>query len=156
MTSEENDKLLSAPEDTIEYVDDEDYARRVILAWNKPIPREWDNDKMKFFSPVEHRAEIKALARGLTIEEALNFYGLVPGVLSDYEALYFVTTFLQGRMKAKSEAVNHLFDNMRASVGSSSASVQAAAMYLKNFAQSFQEMDNTGTGIKAIEIKVVE
>lgn len=152
---------MSSPEDKLpvndlldddEAVSDEEFARSVLIDWGKPIPRKWENDKLKFFNAVEHKAEIQALARGLTIEEALNFYGLTMGVLPEYDAVYFVSTYLQGRVKAKSDAVAALFENMRGVQGT-----QASLAYLNRFAQSFQnEVGAADNSIKAIKIEVVE
>lgn len=149
----ENTKLPE-PDSSLDN-DDEEYARQVLLEWGKPIPKTWDNKKLKFFDAVSHKPEIQALARGLTIEEALNFYGLIPSVLPDYDSLYFVTTFLQGRMKAKSDAVAALFSNMTA--GNGNQGVQASMAYLNRFASTFQgeNVDSTA-GVKAIKIEVIE
>jgi len=148
-----DDKLpVSTDIDDDDVLSDEDYARTVIMDWGKPIPRQWDNERLKFFKPVEHKPEIQALARGLTIEEALNYYGLTQGVLPEYDALYFVSTYLQGRVKAKSDAVAALFENMRGVQGT-----QASLAYLNRFAQSFQsEVGGSDNTIKAIKIEVVE
>lgn len=138
-----------------EALHDEDYARAVILAWGKPIPTNWDKDKLKFFDAVKHSPEIKALARGLSIEEALNFYGLIPDILNEYEALFFVTTYLKGRMKAKNDAVAALFSSMRDNVGN--AGMQASLAYLRRFAANFQgNEDADSSNIKGIKIEVVE
>lgn len=144
------DEKLPSPIESEDF-DDEAYARAVIEKWGKPIPKQWDNDKLKFFRAVDHQPEIKALARGLTIEEALNYYGLLPSVLPDYDALFFVTTFLQGRMKAKSDAVAALFTQMKGDKGT-----QASLAYLNRFATLFQGENAVDDGIRAIKIEVVE
>lgn len=146
---------LPDPSEPKEHIDDEEYARSVLTAWGKPVPTKWDQERLQFFNAVTHKPEIQALARGLTIEEALNYYGLLPSVLPDYDALYFVTTYLQGRMKAKSDAVQALFENMRAPNGNSG--LQASLSYLRRFATSFQGEDGGAADqIRAIKIEVVE
>lgn len=149
-------KLPVAPDSAQEdHYDDEEYARNVIEKWDGPIPTTWDDNKLKYFKAVEHKPEITALARGLTIEEALNYYGLVPSVLPEYDALYFVTTFLRGRMKAKNDAVNHLFQNMSAVSGNQG--LQASLAYLNRFAKTFKNTEgNADAGVKAIKIEVIE
>lgn len=152
MTNQDDKLPVSDIIDDDNEVTDEEYARTILQEWGKPIPKKWENDKLKFFNAVEHKAEIQALARGLTIEEALNFYGLTAGVLPEYDALYFVATYLQGRVKAKSDAVAALFNNMNGAQGT-----QASLAYLNRFAQSFQtEVGSGNDTIKAIKIEVVE
>lgn len=149
------DTKLPTPAEPEDHIDDEEYARSILAAWGKPIPKIWDAEELKFFHPITHKPEIQALARGLTIEEALNYYGLIPGVLPEYDALYFVSTYLQGRMKAKSDAVQALFANMTA--GSGNGGVQASLAYLRRFASTFQGEDGGATDqIRAIKIEVVE
>jgi len=151
----DNTKLPDPSDSDYDEFDDEAYARQVIEAWGKPIPADWDDRQLKYFKAVTHRPEIQALARGLTIEEALNYYGLLPSVLPEYDALYFVTTFLRGRMKAKSDAVSALFQNM--SAGNGTQGVQASLAYLTRFARTFQGEAAEGTsGVKAIKIEVID
>lgn len=133
---------------------DEDYAREIIRQWGKPIPREWDQQSLTFFKAIEDRSLIESLAKGLTITEALNYFGLVPEILPEYDAVYFVSTFLRGRINAKRQAVDALFQNMN--VGAGNSGVQASVTYLKQFADSFKDTKGIDSNVKAIKIEVVE
>jgi hypothetical protein len=132
---------------------DEDIAKSVLQAWGKPIPRQWKNEDLMFFHPIEHKPEIEALSRGLTMEETLAYYGLVMDALPEYDAVYFVSTFLRGRMKGKADAVTALFKNMHGPQGT-----QASLAYLNRFAELFNSEDgsNNGSAIKAIKLEIVE
>lgn len=140
------------------FASDEEYAKAVLAAWGEPIPNVWEQEKLKYFRAVEHAGEIQALARGLSLEEITNYYGLVPSILPEYDALYLVANFLKGRIKAKADAVTNLFNNMLPSAtGANNASLQASLTYLQTFSSSFKSLGEVGKNIpKAIKIELVD
>lgn len=144
-------------EELIDYTEDEDYdeeesIRQSIISRGPP-PAQWNPQKLNFFRDVyRFEDEIKSLAAGLDREEVLNYYGLTDGILKGYDAYFFDICFLRGRMKAKHDAVKHLFTQMR----DGKSGTQAALSYLGRFANSFRGEANANSMPKAIKIELIE
>jgi hypothetical protein len=151
----EEEILAEDPHHTDEEFEAEEDLIRAKLLRRGPPPKSWDQTQMQFFNAAEHKAEIMALAQGLTMEEVLNFYGITSGILPDYDEFFFEVTYIRGRMKAKQEAVQSLFDNMKVAKGG--IGTQASLAYLTRFADSFKGEVNGSDGTpRAIKIEVVE
>jgi len=154
-TVEVNEGIVPEDDFDADELNEEELIREKIIQRGAP-PVNWDQQQLQFFNAMEHTAEIMALAQGLSMEEVLNFYGITIGLLPDYDEFFFEITYIRGRMKAKQEAVQSLFDNMKIAKGG--IGTQASLAYLTRFADSFKgEVNGANSGTpKAIKIELVE
>ncbi len=140
------DKLLEETESDLDFV-------RNLLSLKKfgPIPRTWH--ALEYFSEVDHAAELRALAKGLTIREILDFYCI--GQFSDLPRVdqhFFCTMFLKGRSTGTYDAVNHLFSQMQGVQG-----VKASLEYLRRHSGGWSsELSDDSSLPKSVRIVIDE
>lgn len=140
------DQLLVDSDNDVEFV-------RALLSLKSfgPSPKVWR--QLQFFSEVENAAELRALAKGLTIREILDFYiiGRLSD-LSDYDQHFLCAMFLKGKSVGSYEAVNHLFSQMSGMQG-----VKASLEYLVRHGAGWQGSVGVNDGPpKSVKIIIEE
>ena len=129
------------------------YERKFNSFRGQMPPKIWDADRLvTFTNPTLHAAEIQSLAVGLTRLEVLDYYNLVEEDLEPYDHWFFDMNYKRGRILAKQNATDSLFDSM--------ASTPNSAMeYLRRFGldewqNSLTTSTNPNLGPNQAEIKV--
>ena len=131
---------------------DIDFIRRTISEKKfGPAPSSWIG--MEWFNEAEHAVEIRALAKGLTIREILDFYTI--GQFDDLSHLdqhFFCVMYLKGKSAGIHSAASSLFRQMDGMQG-----VKASLEYLLRNGGAWQGDVGTESGApKAIRIVVEE
>lgn len=93
----------------------------------------YDEDALIKFDVVNQH-NIEHSAKGLSAKEALSLWGYEDEELNDNDKRFFYHHFRKGRSRAKEEAIDALFVNMKQKGGG-----QVALSYLARFADEFEE-----------------
>lgn len=150
---EEATNLLSFEDQLLEDSDSDVEFVRALLSSKQfgPAPKVWK--ELNFFSEVENAVELRALAKGLTIREILDFY--IIGYfsdLSDTDQHFLCTMFLKGKSIGSYDAVNSLFKQMDGMQG-----VKASLEYLIRHGAGWQGGPSLADGPpKSIKIVIEE
>ena len=120
---------------------------------NKREARLAETYNLELFEQYEG-AVIAQAARGLSIEEVLDKFGLTLSELNDYkdDLKFFMLNYKQGRAEGKNLAIDHLFKQMPQRGG-----IQASISYLARFADNWKEelsADGEATGKKTFTISI--
>lgn len=104
--------------------------------------QKYDVSKLLVFD-MSDAHNIEYIARGLTSGEVLDYFGLDENDLNVEDKKFFSYHFRVGRAKAKSEAIEAFFTNMKQKGGT-----QAALSYLIRFGDAFLKDEEADTELK--------
>lgn len=111
---------------------------------------EFDNDKMKYFEPNHEGTIIEDMARGLSMDEVLDYFGCDMDKLKDDDLSFFKYHYKRGRSLGRKTAVEKLFLQMGQKAGG-----QVALSYLIRFGNEWDEKpegDKEAIGKKSFRV----
>lgn len=133
-----------------EQVLDAEFCREYIKKANRGIVKHFPD--LEVFSEVEHAAEIRGMAHGMTLREICDFYGITLEGLPSSDKFFLCTMFIKGRVTGTLKATEALFGQMHGREG-----VKASVSYLSRFADNWQSEVGSDLNLpKAIQIKVID
>ena len=142
-------------EDLSETLSDEEFCRKLLEEANLGIIREHPHTQV--FNEADHAAEIRALARGMSIQEICDFYGISFRSLPEADKVFFSVMFLKGRVAGIHSATVALFNGMKLEKDGKSS-----LAYLKHFGQPWKGIDNptsadnNGKQLKKVQVVLLE
>ena len=95
---------------------------------------DFDDKKMKYFDTNHEGIIVEDLARGMSMNEACEWFGCTFEVLDEEDRKFFLYHYRRGRATGRRSAVQALFGQMTQRNGH-----QAALSYLTRFADEWPE-----------------